>query len=117
LDDSGDPSAEAFARLEGKVVLMRRTVEQLAAERADIVIPDYGATLGNMAARLGEMSETLNAIARRPAMQFTPNADRTDRDLMRGPMPCDGEDSRSVCQRSLHQSPYTNSILAKIHYP
>lgn len=42
---AGDPAAEAFARLEGELALMRRAVQHLAAERADIVIPDYGATL------------------------------------------------------------------------
>ena len=48
---AGDPAAEAFARLEGELALMRRAVQHLAAERADIVIPDYGATLTDMAGR------------------------------------------------------------------
>lgn len=67
-----DPAAEAFARLEGEMALMRRAVEHLAAERADIIIPDYGTTLGEMAGRLGEMSLSLFAIASKPAMQMTP---------------------------------------------
>lgn len=67
-----DPAAEAFARLEGEMALMRRAVEHLAAERADIVIPDYGTTLGEMAGRLGEMSLSLFAIASKPVMQMTP---------------------------------------------
>lgn len=67
-----DPAAEAFARLEGEMALMRRAVEHLAAERADIIIPDYGTTLGEMARRLGEMSLSLFAIASKPAMQMTP---------------------------------------------
>ena len=32
---AGDPAAEAFARLEGELALMRRAVQHLAAERAD----------------------------------------------------------------------------------
>ena len=67
-----DPAAEAFARLEGEMALMRRAVEHLAAERADIIIPDYGATLGEMAMRLGTVAQSLTAIADKPAMQFTP---------------------------------------------
>lgn len=67
-----DPAAEAFARLEGEMALMRRAVEHLAAERADIIIPDYGTTLGEMAGRLGEMSLSLFAIVSKPAMQMTP---------------------------------------------
>jgi hypothetical protein len=67
-------AAEAFARLEGEMALMRRAVEHLAAERADIIIPDYGTTLGEMAGRLAEMSQSLAAIAIKPALQFTPKS-------------------------------------------
>lgn len=67
-----DPATRAFARLEGEMALMRRAVEHLAAERADIIIPDYGTTLGEMAGRLGEMSQSLASIASKPALQFTP---------------------------------------------
>ena len=69
-----DPAAEAFARLEGELAMMRRAVQHLAAERADIVIPDYGATLSQMAKRLGQIDECLNDIADQPAMQMTPDS-------------------------------------------
>ncbi|MBK9589660.1 MAG: hypothetical protein IPO50_14550 [Sphingomonadales bacterium] len=36
---------------------MRRAVQHLAAERADIVIPDYGTTLTDMAKRMGAIGE------------------------------------------------------------
>jgi hypothetical protein len=71
-ETESDPAAEAFARLEGEMALMRRAVEHLAVERADIIIPDYGTTLGEMAGRLGEMSLSLFAIVSKPAMQMTP---------------------------------------------
>ena len=74
LDAAGDPAAEAFARLEGELALMRRAVQHLAAERADIVIPDYGATLTEMAKRIGAISESLMGIAGHPAMQMTPDS-------------------------------------------
>ena len=69
-----DPAAEAFARLEGELALMRRAVQHLAAERADIVIPDYGATLTDMVKRMGAMSESLKGMAGHPAMQMTPDS-------------------------------------------
>jgi hypothetical protein len=71
---AGDPAAEAFARLEGELALMRRAVQHLAAERADIVIPDYGTTLTDMAKRMGTISESLKGMAGHPAMQMTPDS-------------------------------------------
>lgn len=71
---AGDPAAEAFARLEGELALMRRAVQHLAAERADIVIPDYGPTLTDMAKRMGAISESLKGMAGHPAMQMTPDS-------------------------------------------
>ena len=73
-DTAGDPAAEAFARLEGEMALMRRAVQHLAAERADIVIPDYGPTLTDMAKRMGAISESLKSMAGHPAMQMTPDS-------------------------------------------
>ncbi|PKP64265.1 MAG: hypothetical protein CVT85_11440 [Alphaproteobacteria bacterium HGW-Alphaproteobacteria-7] len=71
---AGDAAAEAFARLEGELALMRRAVQHLAAERADIVIPDYGTTLTYMAKRMGAISESLKGMAGHPAMQMTPDS-------------------------------------------
>ena len=71
---AGEPAAEAFARLEGELALMRRAVQHLAAERADIVIPDYGTTLTDMAKRMGAISESLKGMAGHPAMQMTPES-------------------------------------------
>lgn len=74
LDTAADPAAEAFARLEGELALMRRAVQHLAAERADIVIPDYGATLTDMAKRMGAIGDSLKTMAGHPAMQMTPDS-------------------------------------------
>ncbi|MEZ5679686.1 MAG: DUF6118 family protein [Erythrobacter sp.] len=73
-DTAGDPAAEAFARLEGELALMRRAVQHLAAERADIVIPDYGPTLTDMAKRMGAIDGSLKSMAGHPAMQMTPDS-------------------------------------------
>ncbi|MFU7528080.1 DUF6118 family protein [Qipengyuania sp. ASV99] len=73
-DTAGDPAAEAFARLEGEMALMRRAVQHLAAERADIAIPDYGATLTDLFKRMGAIGESLKGMARHPALQMTPES-------------------------------------------
>ena len=67
-----DPATEAFARLEGEMAMVRHTVQNMARERADIVIPDYTATLGQMADQLAQVSKTLTAISSKPAIELTP---------------------------------------------
>ena len=67
-----DPATEAFARLEGEIAMVRHTVQNMARERADIVIPDYTATLGQMADQLAQVSKTLTAIGNKPAIGLTP---------------------------------------------
>ena len=58
-----DPAAAAFSRLEGEIALMRRAVENLTTEKANIEIPDYNPTLGEMAQHLDTATKTLAAIA------------------------------------------------------
>lgn len=67
-----DPATEAFARLEGEMAMVRHTVQNMARERADIVIPDYTATLGQMADQLAQVSKTLSTIGSKPAIDLTP---------------------------------------------
>lgn len=67
-----DPATEAFARLEGEMAMVRHTVQNMARERADIVIPDYTATLGQMADQLAQVSKTLSTIGSKPAIELTP---------------------------------------------
>ena len=69
-----DPATEAFVRLEGEMAMVRHTVQNMARERADIVIPDYTATLGQMADQLAKVSKTLTAIVSKPAIDLTPEA-------------------------------------------
>lgn len=70
--EESDPAAEAFARLEGEMAMVRHTVQNMARERADIVIPDYTATLGQMSDQLAQVSKTLGAIGDKPAIELTP---------------------------------------------
>lgn len=76
-----DPAAEAFARLEGEIAMMRRAVQQLAAEKAATEIPDYSSTLGEIAQQLEAATETLDTLVSKPAMELTPEtmAQRLDR--------------------------------------
>jgi hypothetical protein len=71
--DEPDPAAEAFGRLEGQIALVRRAVEHLAAERADIVVPDYSPTLGQIARQLEAVTESLRGLAAQPALALTPS--------------------------------------------
>lgn len=71
-ESESETAAQAFARLDGRVALMSRAVEHLAAERASIDIPDYSVTLGQMNTRLAAVSQALATIAEKPAMQLTP---------------------------------------------
>ncbi|WP_241765848.1 DUF6118 family protein [Erythrobacter longus] len=70
--EEADPATEAFARLEGEMAMVRHTVQNMARERADIVIPDYTATLGQMADQLAKVSKTLSTIGNKPAIEMTP---------------------------------------------
>lgn len=67
-----ETAAQAFTRLDGRIALMSRAVEHLAAERANIDIPDYSATLGQMNTRLAAIAQGLAGIAEKPAMLLTP---------------------------------------------
>ncbi|WP_324827943.1 DUF6118 family protein [Qipengyuania zhejiangensis] len=70
--EASDPATEAFARLEGEMAMVRHTVQNMARERADIVIPDYTATLAQMADHLAQVSKTLSTIGNKPAIELTP---------------------------------------------
>ncbi|WP_447953916.1 DUF6118 family protein [Sphingopyxis chilensis] len=76
-----DPATAAFTRLEGEVALMRRAVQQLAAEKSEIHIPDYSITLAELSKSLESAEQTLREIAVKPAMAMTPEemARRIDR--------------------------------------
>ncbi len=67
-----DPATEAFSRLEGEMAMVRHTVQNMARERVDIVIPDYTATLGQMADQLAQVCGKLTAIGSKPAIELTP---------------------------------------------
>ena len=74
-----ETAAEAFARLDdrvagldGRIALMARAVEHMAAERLNIEIPDYTPTLKKTNAYLAAVHERLQAIEEAPALAMTP---------------------------------------------
>jgi len=75
-----ETAAQAFARLDGRIAVMSRAVEHLAAERASIDIPDYSATLGQMNTQLAVIGQGLAGIAKKPAMMLTPEGMATRMD-------------------------------------
>lgn len=60
-----DPATRAFTELKGELALLRRAVEHLATEKAEIEIPDYSNTLAKIA-------KSSIAIESAPALQMTP---------------------------------------------
>jgi hypothetical protein len=72
-DDGEDEAAQAFESLRAEVSLMRRAVEQLAAERAeDGQVPDYSETLGVISQNLSATAQRVYALVKSPALSLTP---------------------------------------------
>ena len=67
-----DPAALAFEGLGTEVKLVRLAVQALTAEKGQITIPDYSATLEQMAGQLEATNEHLEAITDKPALRLTP---------------------------------------------
>jgi hypothetical protein len=74
-----ETAAEAFARLDdrvagldGRIALMVRAVEHMAAERLNIEIPDYNPTLEKTNAYLAAVHKRMKAIEEAPALDMTP---------------------------------------------
>lgn len=64
-DHEPDAAAEAFEGVRGELALLRRAVERLAAERAEVPeIPDYSETLGRMAKALNATMQNVAVLAK-----------------------------------------------------
>lgn len=69
----GNDPAEAFEDLRGEVALVRRAVERLSAERAEVPEPvDYSETLGIISQNLSGTAQRVDALVRSPALALTP---------------------------------------------
>lgn len=65
-----DAATEAFEAVRNEVALLRRAVERLAAERADV--PDYAPTLGQIANNLTATAQRVDSLVKSPALSLTP---------------------------------------------
>ena len=72
--DSDDPAAQAFESVREELALLHQAVKGMAADHHELVIPDYNATLAQMADKLGRVDEQLEGIADKPALRMTPEA-------------------------------------------
>ena len=64
-DHEPDAAAEAFEGVRGELALLRRAVERLSAERAEVPeIPDYSETLGKMAKALNATMQNVGVLAK-----------------------------------------------------
>ena len=71
---SDDPAAQAFEGVREELALLHQAVKGMAADRHELVIPDYNATLTQMAEKLESADERLAVIADKPALRLTPEA-------------------------------------------
>lgn len=71
--DGGDAAAQAFEEVRAEVTLLRRAIERLAAERAEVPVPkDYDETLGRIAQAINKLAERMDVLADRPGIKITP---------------------------------------------
>lgn len=70
--DTGDAAAEAFEGVRAEVALLRRAVERLAAERAEVETPDYSETLGRISNNITATAQRVDALYKSSAQAMTP---------------------------------------------
>ncbi len=72
-DEQGDAAAQAFEEVRAEVTLLRRAIERLAAERAEVPAPrDYDETLGRIVQAINKLAERMDVLADRPGIKITP---------------------------------------------
>jgi hypothetical protein len=66
-----DLAAAAFDGIRAEMTLLRLAVQQLASERAQIIVPDYSETLGDIIERAKKHSQCFKQIIESPALLQT----------------------------------------------
>lgn len=108
LAPAADPAARAFAQLAEKVDLLEAAIAGLAAKRD--AMPDYSETLGEIAELLEKMRGAINTLARRPAMEITPDA-------MAGQIAAAGKAARAADSATINQArDRIDKAAARIEY-
>jgi Family of unknown function (DUF6118) len=73
-EPEADPAAKAFIEMRNAVAGMTMAVSKMAGEWNALEIPDYTETLGKMATNFETLSEELEELASKPALELTPEA-------------------------------------------
>ena len=71
IERGGDAAAKAFDQLRGEVAILRMATERLATEKTEIELPDYAATLAQMAAGIQTTAEHIAELKSQPMLQMT----------------------------------------------
>jgi Family of unknown function (DUF6118) len=69
-----DPAAKAFIEMRNAVAGMTMAVNKMAGEWKALEIPDYTETLGKMATNFEALTEQLEELSSKPALELTPDA-------------------------------------------
>lgn len=73
IEDSDDAAVQAFEEVRAEVTLLRRAIERLTAERAELPEqPDYSETLGRISNNLTATAQRVDALAKNAAQSMTP---------------------------------------------
>ena len=73
-DQGGADAAEAFEDVRAEVTLLRRAIERLTAERAEVAEPvDYSETLGRMSNNINAIAQRVDALTKGSAQAMTPD--------------------------------------------
>lgn len=70
--DTDNAAAEAFEGVRAEIALLRRAVERLAAEKAELEIPDYSETLGHTDRAVTVLAQRVDLLAKSAALSLTP---------------------------------------------
>jgi hypothetical protein len=72
--EQADSATRAFTDMRDKIAGLTRAVDSMAGEWKALEIPDYTETLGKMATNFEALTQELEELAARPALELTPEA-------------------------------------------
>lgn len=73
IEDGDDAAVQAFEEVRAEVTLLRRAIERLTAERAELPEqPDYSETLGLISNNLTATAQRVDALTKNAAQSMTP---------------------------------------------
>lgn len=107
-----DPAAHAFEGVRRELKLLRHAVEGFTAERNDIDIPDYSATLEQLAESMEKHSGYFRGLAAKPALEQTVQS-IADQIVIQAKT-VRGDESAALNRASVMFSEASDSITARV---